>query len=231
MRIAEIFHSIQGEGLLAGIPSVFIRTSGCNLRCSWCDTPYASWSPEGKTLTEDEIVAGVLAFPSTHVVVTGGEPVLAPGLSPLLHRLRDHARHLTIETAGTLPPDGLVCDLASISPKLANSTPTTAAAGPGWAARHEQRRLQPDTLRRWIEEFDFQLKFVVSAEGDLDEIADVLRAIGRPIDPGRVLLMPEGTDAATLDARGRWLVDICKRTGYRFCPRLHVHLFGNTRGT
>src|ERR1041384_4555433 len=89
LRIAELFYSIQGEGSLAGVPSVFIRTSGCNLRCGWCDTPYTSWSPEGVDLALDQILDEVKAHPARHVVVTGGEPMIAPEIIPLTERLRD----------------------------------------------------------------------------------------------------------------------------------------------
>src|SRR3954464_7367970 len=124
MRISEIFFSVQGEGKLAGVPSVFIRTSGCNLRCQWCDTPYASWSPEGPEMTLDAILAEVALHPTRFCVVTGGEPMIAKGIHELLARLRSARMHITIETAGTVPPDGIHCDLASVSPKLANSTPS-----------------------------------------------------------------------------------------------------------
>jgi 7-carboxy-7-deazaguanine synthase len=237
--IAEIFHSVQGEGRLLGIPSVFVRTSGCNLRCAWCDTPYASWSPEGEEMSLDAIVEAVGRFGCRHVVVTGGEPMIARGIAELLARLRQHGHHLTIETAATVPPPpDLACDLASLSPKLANSTPATARAGAAWTDRHESRRLQPAVIREWIQRFDYQLKFVVSTASDVLEIQQLLDAV-RTSHPGgpltipadQILLMPEGIDAGTLATRGRWLVDICKRTGYRFCPRLHVDLFGHTRGT
>lgn len=239
VRISEIFHSVQGEGRLVGVPSVFVRTSGCNLRCVWCDTPYASWSPEGEEMGVPAIVEQVGRFGCRHVVVTGGEPMIAKDIGELLDVLRAAGHHLTIETAATVPPlPGLACDLASLSPKLANSTPTAAQAGAGWADRHEARRLQPAVIREWITRFDYQLKFVVSSEADLSEIRALLAAVTDgsggppvPIPSEQVLLMPEGTDAATLAARGRWLVDICKATGYRFCPRLHVDLFGHTRGT
>ena len=224
-----------------GLPSVFVRTSGCNLRCAWCDTPYASWSPEGEELSVAQILDRVAAFSCRHVVVTGGEPMVAREVPHLLAALRAAGHHLTVETAATVPPPpGLACDLASLSPKLANSTPSVAQAGAAWAARHEERRLQPEVIRQWIERFDYQLKFVVSAQTDLAEIQALLAAVvARPaagggsllIAPENVLLMPEGTEAAALAARGRWLVDIVKSTGYRFCPRLHVELFGHTRGT
>ncbi|MFN0128465.1 MAG: 7-carboxy-7-deazaguanine synthase QueE [Verrucomicrobiales bacterium] len=239
MRISEIFHSVQGEGRLTGVPSVFVRTSGCNLRCAWCDTPYASWSPEGDEMDVEAIAATVARFGTHHVVVTGGEPMIARDIEALLARLRSAGHHLTIETAATVaPPTGLTCDLASLSPKLSNSTPSVAQIGAAWAVRHEAQRLQPLVIREWIRRFDFQLKFVVSHEADLVEIDRLLAEVSGAresspvaIPPHQVLLMPEGTDAATLAERGRWLVDICKATGYRFCPRLHVELFGHTRGT
>lgn len=238
MRIAEIFHSVQGEGKLAGVPSVFVRTSGCNLRCAWCDTPYASWEPEGDEMTVEAVVREMTGFKCRHVVVTGGEPMVARGVVDLLSRLGKAGHHVTIETAATVPPlEGLVCDLASLSPKLSNSTPSEDRAGSGWAVRHEERRLRPEVIREWIRRFDFQLKFVVSEPEDMGEIEALLAVVrdgpggGVVIPPEAVLLMPEGTEAAALAARGRWLVDICKATGYRYCPRLHVELFGHTRGT
>jgi 7-carboxy-7-deazaguanine synthase len=101
LRIAELFYSIQGEGALVGVPSFFIRTSGCNLRCSWCDTPYTSWRPEGVEMGLDRILDEVRAHPTRHVVVTGGEPMIAPEILPLTQKLRDRA-HITVETAGTV---------------------------------------------------------------------------------------------------------------------------------
>src|SRR3954466_13590322 len=141
MKIAEIFYSIQGEGSLIGVPSVFIRTSGCNLRCSWCDTPYTSWQPEGTDLSLDRILDEVHAPPARHVVVTGGEPMIAPEIIPLTERLCDAGLHITIETAGTVFQP-VACNLMSISPKLANSTPDD----PTWSSRHERLRIQPEVL-------------------------------------------------------------------------------------
>ncbi len=219
MRIAEIFYSVQGEGTLLGVPSVFVRTSGCNLRCSWCDTPYTSWRPEGEERSLSSIVEEVDGFRATHVVVTGGEPMIAPEIGELTRRLRGH---LTIETAGTVDAD-VRCDLMSISPKLANSTPEGR-----FAAQHERLRYQPEVLRRLMSRFPYQLKFVVVSAGDLDEIRSVIQETRA--DPGRVVLMPEGVDAAVLAERGRWLVEICKREGFRYSPRIHVDLWGARRG-
>jgi 7-carboxy-7-deazaguanine synthase len=229
MRIAEIFHSIQGEGLLAGMPSVFIRTSGCNLRCHWCDTPYASWKPEGPEMTVEQILRKVEEWDCSHVVLTGGEPMIAPDLPALAAGLKKAGKHITIETAATVPPGGIVCDLASLSPKLSNSTPP-ADRDPAWSKKHESTRLQPSVITEWIQKYDFQIKFVVSGESDIKEIKDLLSRLP-PAPFHRVLLMPEGIDAKTLASRSSWLAEICKREGFRFCPRLHIELFGHTRGT
>ncbi len=230
VRISEIFHSIQGEGQLAGIPSVFVRTSGCNLRCGWCDTPYASWNPEGDQLTIPEILDRVRAYTCRHIVLTGGEPMVATELPELAAALRETGHHITIETAATVPPNGIACDLASLSPKLANSDPGPEAPG-DWRERHEARRLRPDVIRAWIDAYPYQLKFVVAGEGDLREILDLLDTLDRTIPAENILLMPEGTDPATLRRRAKWIAEICRETGYRYAPRLHIELFGNTRGT
>lgn len=231
MRVSEIFYSIQGEGELTGIPSVFVRTSGCNLRCRWCDTRYASWDPEGEDRAIDGIVAEVLSHGAHHTVVTGGEPMVAKDIHDLMAALRAAGQHLTIETAATIPPDGIACDLASLSPKLANSTPLPGEIAPGWIEKHETLRLQPEVIRAWIDAYPYQLKFVVASAGDLDEIEDLLHRIDRKIPPQKVLLMPEGVTTDAIRGRDESLVDVCKDRGYRYCNRLHVEIFGNKRGT
>lgn len=226
MKISEIFFSIQGEGTLAGVPSVFVRTSGCNLRCTWCDTPYTSWSPEGNELTMDQILTEVRQYGAHHVVVTGGEPMIAPEIVALTERLKSQGQHITIETAGTVTAP-VACDLMSISPKLANSTPVEREAG-RWAAQHDRLRYQPEVLRQLITTYPYQLKFVITTEEDLSEVERILSDLNA--DRARVLLMPEGTDAETIRARSLELVEICKRKGFRFSPRLHIDLWGNRRG-
>ena len=223
MRIAEIFHSIQGEGSLVGVPSVFVRTSGCNLRCAWCDTPYTSWHPEGEEWTLETILAKVDAYPARHVVVTGGEPMIAREIVELTRGLRARGRHITIETAGTVFA-AVECDLMSISPKLANSTPVGE-----WAQRHERLRIQVDVVRRLMADYQYQLKFVVARAEDMAEVRDLVRTFNA--DAGKVVLMPEGIDSGVLRERGVWLAEICKMEGFRFSPRLHVELWGNRRGT
>ncbi|HTL68619.1 MAG TPA: 7-carboxy-7-deazaguanine synthase QueE [Lacunisphaera sp.] len=230
MLIAEIFHSLQGEGQLAGVPSVFVRTSGCNLRCNWCDTPYASWQPEGRTMTVDEILAAAAAFPSRHVVLTGGEPMIAPEIHELAARLRGAGYHITIETAATVPPRGIACDLASLSPKLAHSAPD-GRLDDGWRRRHEKLRWQPGVVAQWLAQPDYQLKFVVSAAGDVDEIERMLQETGGAVPRAKVLLMPEGVTVEDLRARAGWLAELCRERGYRYAPRLHIELYGHRRGT
>lgn len=227
MKISEIFYSIQGEGSLVGVPSVFVRTSGCNLRCVWCDTPYTSWRPEGEEMAVAEIMKAVAGYaPARHVVITGGEPMIAPGIVELTQACRDAGLHITIETAGTVFQP-VVCDLMSISPKLANSTPHEREGG-RWAAQHERLRIQPEVLGKLTQHFNFQLKFVFQSEADLAEIKSLVAQLGVPAE--RVTLMPEGTSAGVLRDRTLSLVDVCKQTGYRMSPRLHVDIWGDRRG-
>ena len=223
MKIAELFYSVQGEGSLVGVPSIFIRTSGCNLRCVWCDTPYTSWAPEGPDLSLDQILDEVQSYPSRHVVVTGGEPMIAPEIIPLTERLRQIGLHITIETAGTVFKP-VACDLMSISPKLSNSTPRGDAR---WSAQHERLRIDCSVLTQLLARYDYQLKFVVEVPRDLEEVRLLLAQLHA--ERGRVILMPEGTDRETLRERGVWLTEICKTEGFRFSPRLHIDLYGNRR--
>ncbi len=222
MKIAEIFYSIQGEGVLAGVPSVFVRTSGCNLRCSWCDTPYTSWKPEGVEVSNDAILEEIARHPAQHVVITGGEPMLFAPAVPLTQALKQRGIHVTIETAGTVYQP-VVCDLMSLSPKLSNSTPEGE-----WAERHEATRYKPEILKRLVSDYDYQLKFVVSTPADLDEIQTIVANLNA--DRSRVLLMPEGTTPEATRARAQWLAELCKRESFRYSPRLHVDIWGDKRG-
>ena len=226
MKIAEIFYSIQGEGMLVGVPSVFIRTSGCNLRCTWCDTPYTSWNPEGENYSIAAIVEKAVAFGAGHVVVTGGEPMIAPEIVPLTSELRRAGLHITIETAGTVYAP-VACDLMSISPKLSNSTPIEREDG-RWAAQHDRLRYQPDVLRRLMAEYPYQLKFVVARPEDLIEIEAIQTELEAPAS--QIVLMPEGTRREVIHERSLWLAEICKNRGYRYSPRLHIDLWGDKRG-
>ncbi|HEX7632103.1 MAG TPA: 7-carboxy-7-deazaguanine synthase QueE [Lacunisphaera sp.] len=230
MLISEIFYSLQGEGELTGVPSVFVRTSGCNLRCNWCDTPYASWSPEGSQMAVGDIVAEVKKHPARHVVLTGGEPMIAKEIRELAAALKNLGYHITIETAATIAPEGIACDLASLSPKLASSAPDDRLSAT-WREKHEKLRWQPAVVKAWLAHSNYQLKFVVSQAADVDEIEGLLAQLGTEIPRAKVLLMPEGTTVEALRAKAGWLGELCKARGYRYAPRLHVELYGNKRGT
>jgi 7-carboxy-7-deazaguanine synthase len=252
MRIAEIFRSIQGEGRLTGVESIFVRASGCNLRCRFCDTAYASWAPEGDDLSVAEILDCVEELrqqPSPaflaphcaprgqegaasetgvrHIVLTGGEPMLFAELIPLTSRLHDEGWHITVETSGTLYLP-VACDLMSISPKLSNSTPP-ADLDPRWTWRHTLNRHDPNTMRRLLADYDYQLKFVVDCPADCAEVEAYL-ADFPAIDRDRVMLMPQGVDVDELMGKAHWLEPYCDKHGLAFCPRRHVEWFGAQRG-
>jgi 7-carboxy-7-deazaguanine synthase len=228
MRIAEIFYSIQGEGRLAGTPSVFIRTSGCNLRCVWCDTPYTSWEPEGEERSVDEILAAAKRCPAKHAVVTGGEPLLAHEIEELTRRLKREGFHVTIETAATIFKP-VECDLMSMSPKLVNSTPWKRDQGK-FAWMHEQHRINLPVIEQFIERHDYQLKFVADRESDFSEVEGILEKLGN-VERSRVLIMPQGRTKEELHERAPWIVELCKAHGFSYTPRLHIELWGNRRGT
>ncbi len=228
MKIAEIYKSVQGEGFLTGAESTFVRASGCNLRCWYCDTPYASWQPEGEDLAVHEILARVDALEARHVVLTGGEPMLFAELLPLAAGLEQRGLHVTIETAGTLYLP-VACQLMSISPKLAGSEPDPEQAG-RWAERHQRARHAPDVIRRLIGEYAYQFKFVVDTPADCEEVERYLEEFTE-IERGRVMLMPQGIDAATLVRQAEWLEPYCREHRLHYCPRKHIEWFGLVRGT
>ncbi len=228
MKISEIYKSVQGEGLLTGTPSVFVRASGCNLRCWFCDTPYASWQPEGNDYAVDEIVAEIEEWDCRHVVLTGGEPMLFAELIPLSEQLRAGGWHITIETAGTLYLP-VACDLMSISPKFASSGPK-ATEHPHWSRRHERQRHQPEVLRALMTEYQYQLKFVIDQEPDLQNVEQFLAEFPQ-VKPERALLMPQGRTLEELQERARWLEPHCQDRGWTYCQRRQFEWYGAVRGT
>ncbi len=184
-------------------------------------------------MTAAEIIARLDAWPAVrHVVLTGGEPMIARDIHVLARLLRDAGFHITIETAATVPPDGIPCDLASLSPKLAHSTPQEGEADAAWRTRHESTRLKPQVIEQWLTQVpDYQLKFVVRDEPDLEEISTLLAGLNADIRGWRIQLMPEARTMEELHARSQWLSDACIARGWRYCQRLHILLYGNTRGT
>lgn len=230
MLVSETFYSLQGEGELSGVPSFFIRSSGCNLRCNWCDTPYASWNPEGVERSVGDLVAAVRATPARHAVLTGGEPMIAKDIRGLAAALREAGLHITIETAATVAPAGVACDLASLSPKLANSAPDSRLPA-AWRERHEATRWNPDAVRAWVDGYAYQFKFVVSTPDDVAEMERLVGSLGRDIPRHKILLMPEAVSLEKMRERAAWLGELCKERGYRYAHRLHIELYGNKRGT
>lgn len=232
LPVSESFVSIQGEGKLTGVPSWFLRLAGCNLRCTWCDTPYASWSPESVARTIEHVVTEAVNTGVRHAVLTGGEPMIFKQMAPLTEALHQAGMHITIETAGTVAPEGVRCDLMSLSPKLANSTPVGDPRDPtgAWAERHEARRLNFGALNQLVASSpDRQLKFVVKGPEDLPEIESVLARI-EGIGPSDVILMPEGVTVPDPESVA-WVVRTCVERGWRYGDRLHIRLFGDTMGT
>ncbi len=231
----EIFASVQGEGPSAGTPVAFVRLSRCNLACRWCDTPY-TWHFDGDerphrdgatfdraanqvTLEVAEVAARIRALGQRRLVVTGGEPILQAGaLADLLELLDDMT--VEIETNGTTkaPPRlDIRIDQYNVSPKLAHS------------GNPHELALLPERLAAYAADPRACFKFVIAEPGDVAEVVELQRSYAIPAS--RIFLMPEGTDSATLRARESWLVPLCLENGFRLSDRLHIHLFGDTRGT
>lgn len=228
LRIAETFQSRQGEGKLTGTDSFFIRTSGCNLRCWFCDTPYASWNPKGEQLDFDQILSLVQASGLEHVVLTGGEPMLSKDSTALCHLLRTQGFHLTIETAGTVEREA-PCDLLSISPKFESSTPD-ASEHPYWSQLHAERRMPIAIMQRLIKSaLDYQIKFVVDSPGDYKELQDIVARLGVPASS--VWVMPQGSTNEAMDAAAKWLKVWVESQDFHYCDRMQIRWFGNRRGT
>jgi len=237
LPINELFQSLQGEGRLAGVPSVFVRTSGCNLRCWFCDSYHTSWEPTHDWFTVDDVLAAVEEYDADHVVLTGGEPLIHDSSADLLERLADRGYHTTVETNGTVVPDAPI-DLASVSPKLASSTPTADRDPDGdgeWADRHEERRLDVPTLAELVETYDTQLKFVVTGREDMAEIERLVERLrdsaSARVRDDDVLLMPEGQTRDQLESTRKTVADLSLEYGYRYTPRLHIDLWNDAPGT
>ncbi|AWB28512.1 7-carboxy-7-deazaguanine synthase QueE [Halococcoides cellulosivorans] len=237
LPINELFYSLQGEGILAGVPTVFVRTSGCNLRCWFCDSYYTSWEPNHSWMEIEGVVDEVQSHDADHVVLTGGEPLLHENSVRLLDELNKSGYHITVETNGTIYRDAPI-DLVSISPKLASSTPTEKKDPQGdgeWASRHENNRINLEALASLVDDHEFQLKFVITDRNDMVEIEELLGEIRAAttsrIADSAVLLMPEGMTREQLDETRKIVAELAMEYGYRYTPRLHVDLWNDEPGT
>jgi 7-carboxy-7-deazaguanine synthase len=231
----EIFASLQGEGPSAGRPCAFVRLSRCNLACTWCDTAY-TWRFEGDnrphrdaqtydrkanqvTLSEEDTAARIMALGQERLVITGGEPLLQGAALARMAALLE-GMSIEIETNGTVEPraqlDPLVAQY-TVSPKLDHSGNDRAIT------------LIPERLSAWTSQPKAYFKFVISAPADLAEVLELQASHAIPAD--RIYLMPEGTDSAALRAREAWLAPLALHHGFRLSDRLHIHLYGDTRGT
>ncbi len=213
-RIAECFFSIQGEGITAGVPTVFIRLQGCSVGCTWCDTKF-SWDPSGgREVTLDGLVEEASAFPCRRVVITGGEPLESPLFPSLVGALKARGFTIEVETSGTLTPTVEV-DQWNVSVKLSESgVPDT-------------KRINPQAIKKFLR-LRAWWKFVVSGRSDVLEVLQLAERFTLPRE--RILLMPEGVHREDVLERSLWVVDECKRYGYRYSPRLHILLWGARRG-
>jgi 7-carboxy-7-deazaguanine synthase len=219
MRINEVFYSLQGEGRLAGVPSVFIRLAGCPLRCRWCDTAYAWDFDAGTEQTTDTLLRRAAEYPTRHLVVTGGEPLGQEGLADFLREFETAGCHITLETAGLTFVCELPIHLVSISPKLSNSSVNTP----------ESKRLNYTAIGQLIQTYPYQLKFVVDCPADLNEIAACIERLGS-VDPERVYLMPQASRRMEYIEKSQWVAEYCLQTGFAFSPRLHVMLYDGQKG-
>jgi len=227
LKVSELFYSIQGEGRLAGTASVFVRLAGCPLRCWWCDTPYALKAGDGISKSIDEIVAEVRGYDCKHVVVTGGEPLAAKDFPELMAALQEAGKHLTVETAA-IKERGFVCNLVSMSPKLSHSTPWEGEFS-RHAKSHEKNRLNVEAIQYYVDHYDYQLKFVVDSDRDVEEIEALLKQV-RHVSREKVLLMPQAKTKAELQQVEAGVVGLCMEQGFGYSPRLHVALWDNQRG-
>lgn len=218
INISEIFYSIQGEGLLTGRPSIFIRLAGCPLRCRWCDTEYALDPSAGTKITIDQIIERIVKYSSTHVVITGGEPMISPQTPLLCRRIKEHNIHITIETAGIKYIANLACDLMSISPKLSNAHDN---------GQDKNRYLKIDQLKELIENYDYQLKFVIEKKEDIEEVKQILKDL-KSVDYSKILLMPQAKNISEYLKKSPLVAELCKANGFIFSPRLQL-TFGETK--
>jgi 7-carboxy-7-deazaguanine synthase len=218
MMLNELFYSIQGEGFLAGVPSVFVRLAGCNLRCKWCDTPYALDAESGEEIDLIDMWEKVFEYKCRHVVITGGEPMLWDEIDHFTAELMCHDKHVTIETNGTIYRPEVPAALMSISPKLANAFPE--GVEPAFDAK---------IVRKLMRKYNYQLKFVVGGAEDVSLVQSALKELGQAVK-GRVLLMPQARTKQQYRELAPKIAELCLETGFCFSPRLHVEMYGDKRG-
>jgi 7-carboxy-7-deazaguanine synthase len=245
LPIVEIYPCLQGEGRYTGVPSILIRTTGCKLRCqfanSFCDTAYASWSPEKGQFTLSQIEQVIIESPQIHhIIITGGGPTMHPQL------LRDicdlghkYKKIITLETEGSEFVEKVKVNLLSLSPKLKSSTPIIGielSFSPGKQVKkshidqHEKYRTNYFAMRKWIEHsINYQVKFVIGSEDDIFEALDMCES-HLHINREKIMFMPAGSTNEQLNTSRKWLVERCIELGINYTDRLHVVVYGDLRG-
>jgi 7-cyano-7-deazaguanosine (preQ0) biosynthesis protein QueE len=225
LKLSEIFYSLQGEGIDAGKPAVFIRTALCNLSCVWCDTKYTwDWSHydydrEVSEMTISSIQEQISRFDTKHCVITGGEPLIQQTkLIPLLSNLKNEDYFIEVETNGTILPSEMLerfVDRWNVSPKLQNSSIS------------KQYREVQSCMEYYAKNSKAVIKFVICNQSDL---AEVKTLVGKyELKSQRIILMPEGNSAAEIIKKSKWLAEICLSNGYRLSIRLHTLIWSGTR--
>jgi len=225
MLVSEIFYSLQGEGIYSGVPSIFIRTYGCSLSCSLCDSKYAISGKDYFSMEVDEITTQIAAGYKNvnHIVITGGEPMIQPDIEELVRELNNGNYNITIETNG-IRYKNLKVDLFSISPKMSNS----------YFGKEESKTIyEKNNTFEYIPKFidsgcRYQFKFIVKTVEDIDEILEFRNRFH--ILNKDIFLMPEGVTKEEQQSKMEFVSEFCKKYRFNLCPRLHIYIWGNKRG-
>ncbi len=225
INVCEMFHSIQGEGMLEGIPSVLIRLVGCNLCCDWCDTKEILNRGNYITLNEHELLECLAKYNCKYIIITGGEPTLFEGLEQLICLLQKWGYHVTVETNGTIKTE-IHCDLISISPKLSNSIPKSIKSEEQ-LKQYNQKRINIEAIRFYMRSGNYQIKFVVrDIQEDFDEIKEILSKLGK-YDKERILIMPQAESIERLNQIQSEIVKLCILNDMRYANRLQLQIWRN----
>ncbi len=254
----KISGTIQGEGKMAGIPVLFLRTSRCNLRCMWnlpdgqvsmCDTQYTSFDITNESKISIEKLKKIILHNLgniNHIVISGGEPFLqSENLSFLISKLeKERNIHYSVETNGTIFNEKLIekINFFSISPKLKNSVPTNDKIKKQNITTNldidylESTRLNTGAIQSIIDhckinrDKDFQLKFVVQNHDEIKEIEDTFLSRLSGWNPDDIVLMPLGSTPEELKQTRMLTVELAIEKGWRFSPRLQINYFGGIAG-
>lgn len=231
------FFTVQGEGLHTGRPAIFLRLSGCNLRCEWlnpdgstslCDTPYSSHQPEKLLKSVDEIVEDIKSYPCKYVVITGGEPYLQKAMASLISELKSLGYYVCIETNATIYFE-TEADFISMSPKLSTSCVDKSEN----FESHQKRRKNIEAVSSLVKNHDYQFKFVINSKDDLFEAQEFMKEVeglSGEIPKSKILLMPQAVTKKQLEEKSKQVIEWAMEFGYSFCDRMHIRIWNDKRG-